>query len=225
MRFTSRCANLGSKVRGLTILELLFCLVALVILWGLMMPSSYLPKGKSRRINCLANQKQVALAFILWANDVGQAFPMEVPVEKGGTQGHRFQHDIVGNYLVVSNELEHPGLLACPMDKKRKSAEGFAQLRLENVSYFLNRAARLNQPSSNESEVLIGDGDITLNSVQMRGYVETASTNADSFGWAKAFHRDAGNIALEDGSAHMANNRALRESLRQTEPVIRLLVP
>jgi hypothetical protein len=221
MIFTQQSGIPISRTRGLTLLELLFCLVALVILAGLTMPTACHLKQKSPCIHCLSNQKQVALAFLLWVNDVGKAFPMELPVEKGGTQGDRFQHDIVGNYLAVSNELDNPRLLACPSDKQRKPAESFAQLRPQNVSYFLNRGARSECPSPNGSEVLVGDRHITLDRLLMRGYVETATTNAALFGWANAFHGDSGNTALEDGSAHMANTRMLGEFIRQTEPVIR----
>src|SRR5687767_12440529 len=129
----------SNNLPGFTVLELLVCLTAVVLLGWLLVPSlGQGCKEKGPRVQCLSNQKQVALSFLLWANDVGNAFPMELPVQKGGTKDPALQHNIVAQYLVVSNELNTPKILACPSDKKGKPAETFAQLRPKNVSYFLN---------------------------------------------------------------------------------------
>lgn len=206
--------------RGFTFIDLLVVIAVVAVLCYLLVPSvGNGTKRKGVRIRCLSNQKQTALAFLLWANDREQDLPMRVSSTNGGIGDGALKLNLVANYLVVSNELNSPGVLACPEDKRRKPAESFSNLTDKNLSYFLNVQASI----TNQEQILIGDRSITINGMARRGYAE--ATNGSTFAWTNGIHADSGNIALTDGSAHMANNRILNDVFRRDQERIRLLIP
>jgi hypothetical protein len=200
-------------------------LAAAALLWWALKPTLIQEKGKHPQVQCISQLKQIAIAFQVWSSDNQKPFPMELPPDRGGTRDSALQHNLVSNYLIIWKELNDPKILLCPSDKKRKPAESFATLTEKNISYFLNIGATHNSfQTDTEIEVLLGDRDIALNQVPVRGYVET--TNATSLRWAELIHKRGGNVALEDGSVHSANNAQFQEFMAQGQRgPIRLLVP
>ncbi len=72
-------------------------------------------QGRAKRISCVSNLKQVGLAFLMWANDNKNVFPMD--------------------FLSASNELNTPKILTCPGDSARQRANNWLEFNGSSVSY------------------------------------------------------------------------------------------
>ncbi|HEX4644443.1 MAG TPA: prepilin-type N-terminal cleavage/methylation domain-containing protein, partial [Verrucomicrobiae bacterium] len=68
--------------RAFTLLELLVVLATLAILAAMLLPALARAKPNSHGMQCMSNQKQLTLAWLLYADDNGQNLP---PNENGGS--------------------------------------------------------------------------------------------------------------------------------------------
>jgi competence protein ComGC len=203
---------------GLTLVEVLIAAAFFVILVLLFLPA--IPHEKrSPRILCTAQIKQVALAYILWANDNDQQFPF-ASTNAANSRAFVNSPDVFRHYLVISNELVTPQVLACPADKKRKPASTFAGLSNENISYFVGLDANPDQPQS----LLSGDRNITGGTLSNR-FMLVLSTNTAT-AWTPELHENAGNVGFSDGSAQQLGSAGLSEQLASIRrPLVRLAIP
>jgi len=143
---TTTRANRGN---AFTLIELLVVIAIIAILAALLLPALSAAKTKAKQAGCLNNMKQVALAYIMWANDNEQnSLPFRVPYAAGGLQNG--PPDIVNlwfQYYWISNQLESPKVLACPADKLANPANNWSRgpgglqnntYQNQAVSYALN---------------------------------------------------------------------------------------
>ncbi|MGV3754397.1 MAG: hypothetical protein ACO1QS_03370 [Verrucomicrobiota bacterium] len=156
-----------------------------------------LSRSTGQRDQCRHNLKELTLGFKMWAGNGRQDFPVYYSKEKG----HRLEYKEDGSvtaatyFLVITNEIRQPKLLACPADT-RKAAASWIGFTNTNLSYFINLEGSETKPNT----VFLGDrlltGDIPSNLLEPKG--------KGTFQWTTKHigpdRQPVGNISLSDGS-------------------------
>jgi prepilin-type N-terminal cleavage/methylation domain-containing protein len=181
----------SKRIRAFTLIELLVVIAIIAILAALLLPALARAKARAQKIQCVNNIKQVVLAFRIWQGDNNDQFPMAVPMARGGAQEARglratlatqtenyrpaasICRGVFSMFLVMSNELNTPKILACPSeyDTTRSQSTTFAGTTTtttasgteyyrqdKNVSYFVGVDAQDTQPQM----FLVGDHNMGL---------------------------------------------------------------
>jgi prepilin-type N-terminal cleavage/methylation domain-containing protein len=242
----NRMKNILKQKRAFTLIELLVVIAIIAILAAMLLPALAAAKRKAQRINCVSNLKQVGLAFRLWEGDNGDKYPMTVAFSQGGAQDFVYQGDALGSankyymgiiFMVMSNELSTPKILACPSDTKN-AATNFSPTTASGgefptntatatnyISYFIGGDAIDTQPQS----ILGGDRNIGTDggtpanppTTMFTGYGNgngggnaTVATVIGDWAWTSGdLHLKNGNIMLGDGSVQQETLNGLVNAL------------
>jgi prepilin-type N-terminal cleavage/methylation domain-containing protein/prepilin-type processing-associated H-X9-DG protein len=93
--------------RGFTLIELLVVIAIIAILAAILFPVFAQARDKARSASCLSNNKQVGMAFMMYAQDYDETFPMSrvaLSNNDSGTRTHPWPvliHPYVKNIQVV----------------------------------------------------------------------------------------------------------------------------
>ncbi len=214
--------------QGITIVEVLVCVVVVFPLVGLLLVESLKCKGKAPRITCVSGLKQIGLAYRMWANDNAGQFPWQVSMtaSNSGTQEFALTSETWRQFQIISNELNTPKVLVCPSDKGRTRVSDWASFTNNaHLSYFVGLDASEIFPQS----ILSGDRNLTVSNKAAQGILFLKP--GDTLGWTKAIHEGQGNFGLGDGSVQMINNNTAANKQLQaafqsaTQSVIRISLP
>src|SRR5438876_11422282 len=121
-----RSLKTPSRVRGLTLTEVLVVSATIGVLAAVALPAVAPRRSQSARISCICHLKQIGIAFRLWANDHAGNFPWTVAQTNGGTLEFAMSSQVWRHFQVASNELNSPKILTCPADSDRTRLNSFA---------------------------------------------------------------------------------------------------
>jgi hypothetical protein len=183
--------------RGLTAIEALVIVAVLFVVAALLLPGLSRPHPRrSLRAACSNNLKQVTFAALMWTNDNESSFPWRTPASRGGTLEAAASPRVFRHFLAMSNYAGDPKIFLCPSEKERRAARSFAELKNENISYFLNLTA--DWSTNAPPPAVFGDRHIT-GGVLSNGFLKTFPTS-QGVGWDPRVHSGNGNIAFAEGS-------------------------
>ena len=197
------------RLSAFTLVELLVSMAVVGVLVMLflptLMPARRRPSHVRAQLQCQINLKQIGLAFRIWEGDHNDQFPMQVSVTNGGTREFVLTGLVFPHFLVMSNELNTPKLLRCPVDMERTNAVSFtSDFNDWKLSYFVNLEANGTAPQG----VLGGDRNLTLNGVPAPRGLVPLSRRA-TLGWFTNLHVGKGNLLFADGSVQQVGTARL----------------
>ena len=205
----------------MTLIELMVAVAIVAVLVALLLPILAPPRHRSGRINCTNLLKQVGLGYRMWSLDHGDKFQMQVSATNGGVMELIAEGYVASAFLVMSNELNSPGVLWCPADSQRLAASTFSGLANSNVNYFVG----LDADETKSQTFISGDDDWLIDETPVVKGSTTFGVEAN-ISWSTNRHDKQGNIGFADGSVQGFSTPKLREALRNTGTnVIRLAFP
>ena len=211
--------------RAFSLIELIVLLVAVVLLVLVVVPALTRAKQKSQQIDCMENLKQIGLAFRLWSGDNADRFMMRFSTNEGGTM--EVANEVWRSFLVMSNELYTPLILACPSDS-RLPTKSWLALANSNISYFICLDADEIIPEL----PLSGDSHITSGRSTSNKTLMVQSN--DVVRWAAQRHAENGNLGLSDGGVRLLGSSELQTAFTnalqirwraRTNATLRLAMP
>lgn len=126
---------------GFTLLELLLTAALIGILVALIIPTLIKAWQKVRAAECISQLRQAGMAFIGYADDHKDRFPMMVPANKGGTLEYQISGPSYLHFQSLSNYLDSPKIFNCPSNTNQPTRD-WNQLHGNHLSYFLNAHAK-----------------------------------------------------------------------------------
>lgn len=197
------------RVAALTLVEVLIVITALALLAAILLPALAAAKRKSSKIGCVSNLKQVGISYRMWTEDNFGKYPMQVSVTNDGAMESIATGKVAACFRVLSNTLDNPAILICPLDTKHFRATNFATLKNSNISYFISLDAIDTQPQT----LLSGDDNLVVNGKRVQSGILNLHAN-DVLAWTKERHQGAGNLLLGDGSVQQATRADLASNAR-----------
>jgi prepilin-type N-terminal cleavage/methylation domain-containing protein len=119
----SRCHILSSRIirdlrRAFTLIELLVVIAIIAILAGLLLPALARAKAKAKTIACASNEKQIALGYLLYADDNGNFLPVCGQNTTGGivlpTEWYREITPYLAQARASNTTISAAGVVVCP---------------------------------------------------------------------------------------------------------------
>ncbi len=192
------------RIAALTLTEVLLVIAALALLAAILLPAWATAKRKSSKIGCVSNLQQIGMSYRMWTDDNFGKYPMQVSVTNDGAMESIATGNVAACFSVLSNTLDNPAILNCPLDTKHFPATNFATIENSNISYFISLDAIDTQPQT----LLSGDDNLVVNGIRVQSGILNLHAN-DVLAWTKERHQGAGNLLLGDGSVQQATGADL----------------
>ena len=159
------------RTRRFTLIELLVVMAIIAILAALLLPALAQARGRARQAICQGQERQLAMAFIMYADDAGGRLPMVRHNSDGnGKTGawvyyrafpNQSPGDFRPEYGTLYPYVGDPRVFMCPTDvtEQGNSSAINSELTQELTSAFYRHGSFLHQiPSPTATALLIEEG-------------------------------------------------------------------
>jgi prepilin-type processing-associated H-X9-DG protein len=200
--------RIGGSIRSDVLVAILLVFLLFMLLVAMVLPVHEAARRNDKQMFCVANLKQMNLAFRIWEGDNNNQFPMTISATHGGAMESIQLGNLGPVFEVMSNELITPRILACPADPDCTFATNWTQLDASHISYFVN-------PDVTNEEypqmVLDGDDNLIIAGKPVKSGVLAFSSNSP-IAWSEKRHRSLGNLGFADGSVQEESQNGLQEA-------------
>ena len=108
---------LRSSWRAFTLIELLVVIAIIAILAALLLPALARAKGKATQIQCVSNNRQVMLSFLMYAQDFRETYPLCLDWQASGGQDGYYDIFVAATNRPLYSYQGNMKIFACPADK------------------------------------------------------------------------------------------------------------
>jgi hypothetical protein len=212
-----------AKISGLTLIEVLVLILVLAVLTAILLPPLTHLRWIDPGPNCMSNQRQITLGFLMFKDDNKGEFPWQLSATNGGAA------ELIGDGHPSSqlDYVKYLGSYICPADTTKQVATNYTTFGDSNTSYFVNVKATTNNSSLT---ILTGDRYLEVKGKPVNPGLFNYSTNM-VLSWMRGFHRNAqnkpiGGLSFADGHAQFVGSDDLNSFFqKQMLPTNRLAVP
>jgi len=213
-----------AKISGLTLVEVLVVIIVLFVLAALLLPM-FARSGSGRPIQCLSNQRQIAVGLIVFADDHVGKFPWQLSTTNGGAM------ELVGDghpssqFRAALDYMRDYNVWICPTEQSRQAATNSATFGDLNTSDFVN----VDAAPTNAAGILTGERHLVANGWPVKPGLFFYKNTSD-MGWTRELHGKShvpcGSMSFADGHAELVVNARLNTVFQQQSVVFsRLAVP
>jgi competence protein ComGC len=219
-----------SQAQAFTRLECLLCVVAVMLLVSVAVPSLASTRNRSQRAICVDNLRLIGQGMQLWGVDHDNQYSWQVNAFEGGTRPASGAKPAAAWYefSFLSNQLVTPKILVCPSDtvRARNAADTWgnstnggyfnAKYRDNATSYAINVHCFLGDPKS----PVCSDRNLRVDSL-LSGACSLGFNNIYQIlpfptsiaAWTNAIHGLTGNILTAEGSVLQIPDSGLKPYL------------
>ncbi len=208
----------GVGESAFTRLELLSVIVTLVLVAGVVIPAFAQSKPRSERAVCFNNLRLIGQAALLFNAENDQKDPWW---SVSGNHPSGLGNNAWFQFMLLSNGLSNPKVLACPSDSLARPAKEYSlssdgglfnpNFRNNSISYFLGLDSSVLTPGS----VFAGDRDMNYDRLNDRcssGIFPCATLiigRRSQSVWRGELHGAFGNLLLHDGRVELTSNQTV----------------
>lgn len=187
-----------SNTRGFTLIELLVVIAIIAILAAILFPVFARAREKARQSSCMSNAKQLALGFLMYAQDYDEEFPRQYIVVSGvAVRWPAYIMPYIKNYQIFT----------CPSDKSYSldtANPGGDETIGYGYSVYFEGGRSMSWIRKPAETVLLGDGYTFRIKPAGHSYESYATSR-----YVMYRHNDMANIAFCDGHAKSMTKDAL----------------